>query len=307
MTKQTEINHTFLNEVTILHAPTANELLQKGLGNALALYSLYCHTGGWQRTDKVKASTSFCRKALGWGSQRFNNAKKQLVDLKIIEQVVRKDKNNKITGYYIKIHKSQLTRFPHVENESTNAFSIQEKKVPTKSGTSVLSKKQKPSQVTLPYEPLYPDGFPMFLDMPENKMPKSPEEAREMVNKWKDIETEGDAKNSLSPVTIEEVLHLCHAKRLYYNDVIGKWHNIVELINEGIFQKKYPHHKTTYYTLGKWLQMDIDRGYLQPMSDVAEFKGHFEKPDGYLLPANYKERKMYRELRERKLNERKTT
>jgi len=169
----------------------------------------------------------------------------------------------------------------------------------------------------LSLNPIYPDNFPMFLEMPQEQMPQNPQEARVLLMKYSQVEAKGNSKNSLSPCTIDEILFLCQKHRLYYEEVIKKYRDIIELINDGIFQKKYGH-KTIYRTLDKWLDMDITRGYLEPITDTAELNICFQRPRGdepevpkevnpytnygVLTPERFKYEKMYKDLRERRQN-----
>lgn len=71
--------------------------------DAMALYIHYMFTAKMQETNSVKAFSGYCREGLGWGKDRFNAAKKLLIDLEIIEDVVRRDEKKRITGYFVKV------------------------------------------------------------------------------------------------------------------------------------------------------------------------------------------------------------
>jgi hypothetical protein len=101
----------------------------------IALYDFYYYTAKWQKTNRPKASDSYCMKALKWGNRRLTKTKKRLIELKLIEQVNTKDKKGKVNGWYIKlnyiwgnksnqkcsIHKCQD---PLVDDNTTNALSV---------------------------------------------------------------------------------------------------------------------------------------------------------------------------------------
>ena len=102
-----EISYTLSNEFDkeVITFNTITCLRLFDLGNdAAVLYLFYVKTSKIQGTNTVKALNCFCKKGLGWGSYRFNKAKKLLIDNGLIETVIRRDENNVITGNYMRIH-----------------------------------------------------------------------------------------------------------------------------------------------------------------------------------------------------------
>jgi hypothetical protein len=70
----------------------------------IALYVFYYYTAKWQRTNQVKATESFVRKALAWGEVRYRTANKALTEKGLIEEIKSRDSRGKINGYYVKIN-----------------------------------------------------------------------------------------------------------------------------------------------------------------------------------------------------------
>jgi len=67
----------------------------------ITLYIFYGYVSCWQETLQIKATTSYTAKGLGWSTRKVQRIKKELIALGLIEDVVKKDKNNVITGHYI--------------------------------------------------------------------------------------------------------------------------------------------------------------------------------------------------------------
>lgn len=162
------------------------------------------------------------------------------------------------------------------------------------------TEKEKPLVTELPLDPLYPPGMPDWKSCPESELPQSSKEARKQIKYWCKEKIETKSKTSLNPCSIDEILHLAALNQIYHEDVVAKYRTIVEMINAGEFQKRYPYHKTLYRTLDRWLKMGIEKGYIEKITDVGELERLFQPKTGWLLPYNFKYRKMYRDLRERK-------
>jgi hypothetical protein len=69
----------------------------------IALYSFYLHISNWQGTNQPRATDTFCMNNLSFGLNRFYQAKKVLVQLKLIEQIRDRKTANNIGKCYIKI------------------------------------------------------------------------------------------------------------------------------------------------------------------------------------------------------------
>lgn len=99
-------NNRFLLEeqITVVSTSTLHEIFKTKYGaDAIALYMFYYYTAKWQKTNQPRATNNFCMKGLNWGKARFKRAKKILRDCDLIEDISIKDKEGKISGWYIKI------------------------------------------------------------------------------------------------------------------------------------------------------------------------------------------------------------
>jgi len=69
------------------------------------VYMFYYHAAMRQKTNQVWATSSFVQKGLGIGKIRFARAKKQLIKYGLIEDVIKRDpQNRKIKKHYIKLN-----------------------------------------------------------------------------------------------------------------------------------------------------------------------------------------------------------
>ena len=79
-------------------------LKQKNPSDLIALYDFYYYTAKWQKTNQPKATTYYVMKGLKWGKDKTRKVKKQLVELGLIQDVRKVNKNSKYLGWYIKIN-----------------------------------------------------------------------------------------------------------------------------------------------------------------------------------------------------------
>jgi hypothetical protein len=93
-------------QLIIISVPTIKKLLSFGKegADALTLYNFYYYTAKWQGTNQPKATPSYCMNGLGWGEKRFKSADKILRDLNLVEKIAKRDKNNKIIGWYVRLN-----------------------------------------------------------------------------------------------------------------------------------------------------------------------------------------------------------
>lgn len=73
---------------------------QKNSGDLIAVYSFYCYTSKWQKTNCPKATNGYCMKGLSFGEVRFQRAKNTLIELGLIENIKKGNKG----GWYIQIN-----------------------------------------------------------------------------------------------------------------------------------------------------------------------------------------------------------
>lgn len=91
-------------EPLTLSKPLMDLLLsQKRYTDLLALYTFYYYTAKWQETSQPYATASYVANGIGWGVDKVIFIKKMLVELKLIESVIRKDGNGRIIGHFIKL------------------------------------------------------------------------------------------------------------------------------------------------------------------------------------------------------------
>ena len=72
--------------------------------DCIGLYLFYYYTAKWQETNTVKCTTSFASKGLHWTKEKTISIKKTLIELGLIEDITKKNKNGKINGWYIKVN-----------------------------------------------------------------------------------------------------------------------------------------------------------------------------------------------------------
>lgn len=126
------------NNFIILTKMTIDRFLkEENPDQLIALYTFYYYTAKWQKTNSIKCTTSYAGKGLGWNERKIMKVKKQLMELGLIEDISRRDKNGKISGHFIKINyviknttiSSHPVKKPHcgknhtVEKKQTNALS----------------------------------------------------------------------------------------------------------------------------------------------------------------------------------------
>lgn len=123
-------------KIIILTTKTVEFLLSKN-PDSLSLYMFYIKNAKIQKTNSIFNVEAFGMKGLGWGRDRYRNAKAVLVNEKFIEDVIKRNKNGQIEGHFLKINylfaedtvKDTLERITHPvvqssgSEEETNALS----------------------------------------------------------------------------------------------------------------------------------------------------------------------------------------
>lgn len=120
------------NEPIVLSKAVGDLFLrQDNPGDLIALYWFYYYTAKWQGTNQPKASTLYAAKGLNWSEHRIRRVKQQLIQMKLIEDVVTRDEGQKVTGHYIYVRfiwsETTLTEIQRVENRKGNALSSNNK------------------------------------------------------------------------------------------------------------------------------------------------------------------------------------
>jgi hypothetical protein len=103
-----------------LTKPSVDRILKMdNPGDCLALYTFYCYTRKWQRNSAVFATSEYAMTGLGWGRDRFSNAKKQLKEAGFIDDVSRKGEDGRVLKWYVEVRFAQsatLANFHTTEN-----------------------------------------------------------------------------------------------------------------------------------------------------------------------------------------------
>lgn len=99
-------NNFIENDLMIFTKQTADVFLkQKNNSELIALYFFYYYTAKWQKTNQPKCTTNYVANALHWDIRKVRKAKKQLIELGLIEDVRKIDpETKKVVGYYIKMN-----------------------------------------------------------------------------------------------------------------------------------------------------------------------------------------------------------
>ena len=104
--KNKEKQNFIENNLIILSKQTVDLLLEQDNGAELiGLYCFYYYTAKWQKTNRIKATTSYTAKGLDWGKQKVRDRKNQLKDLGLIEDAkVMDEETGQVKGWYIKLN-----------------------------------------------------------------------------------------------------------------------------------------------------------------------------------------------------------
>lgn len=121
------------DQIICLTKPTLDLFLaENNPADLIALYTFYYYTAKWQQTNQPYCTDAYVTTGLHWGYTKFRITKKKLLELGLIQQVIHRNKNGKIEGFYIKV--SYIFRQETINNPflskatngkpSTNALSI---------------------------------------------------------------------------------------------------------------------------------------------------------------------------------------
>lgn len=87
------------------------------------------------------------------------------------------------------------------------------------------------------------------------------------------------SKDALVACTDLELWEVAKGMNLSLSTVKDKHEEIMEMIESGSLQKKYPDDKKTYFILRAWLRRDKKKGYCQEMNDMERMDLLSEHPD----------------------------
>ena len=103
--KTNKLIYSEQEEPIVLSKALLDLLLKESDGdNLIALYVFYYYTAKWQKTNQPKATTTYVMKGLGWGEDRVLRIKGRLKELNLVKDVIQRDSNGKIMGYFIKVN-----------------------------------------------------------------------------------------------------------------------------------------------------------------------------------------------------------
>ena len=114
---------------------------EKNTADLIALYTFYYYTAKWQKTNQPKAIKTYCKKCLKISNDRLKKAHDILLELGVIEDIVKRKENGQVSGHYVRVKfvwskykieniiNENLSKVPHAENATcgtveTNALSV---------------------------------------------------------------------------------------------------------------------------------------------------------------------------------------
>ena len=77
--------------------------------DSIALYTFYYYTAKWQGTNQPKCTTAYVANGLKWSESRVRKAKKELLDIGLVEDITSKDESGKIIGHFVKVNYFSLS------------------------------------------------------------------------------------------------------------------------------------------------------------------------------------------------------
>ena len=130
------------DDLLILNKTTIDTLMElDNCADCIALYVFYYKTAKWQKTNQVKASDEYVKKCLKWGRDKIAKTKSTLKENGLIE-IVQTRKDNKISGWYIKV--GYLVNKKKIEDCKVRVNNTQNQQVenPTSTGEDINALKQ---------------------------------------------------------------------------------------------------------------------------------------------------------------------
>lgn len=247
-----EFSNELENEIINIGTRTALKLIELG-ADALTLYTFYCITSKRQsialkkRIVTVKATEDYCMQGLNWGTQRFRNAKKELMESKLIEAIVKRNEANQVEGHYVKVKYIPLGASgteTHPLAKSTGGASL-----PQILLTNILNTDNNTKSSNFDSDSL-PIG--------SSSLPSQ------------------DAKNSILPLTDLEKWEMATEMNVPLWVVNEASSNFWEYIEDPKNRKKY---KTSYKTIKRWIQMGLEKGKYKNNNEVEVLLLQSQHPD----------------------------
>jgi hypothetical protein len=79
-------------------------LKQPNCSDLIALYTFYYYTAKWQKTNQPKSTADYTAQGMGWSIKRVKRCKKRLIEIGLIESIVSKNMEGKVSGHFVKIN-----------------------------------------------------------------------------------------------------------------------------------------------------------------------------------------------------------
>ncbi len=295
---------TFVNlfdkEVLSTSAFTLSFLFEKNT-DACFLYLFYSYIAKTKEQPEdippgsIRADDIYCREKLSWGQVRFYRAKKFLESVGLIHTQTKKSEDGKFGGSFINLSSFRAPGvFVEIPNQSTPTSTVVQARRNTPTSTTVQARRNTPTSTTVA-------GNVAVIE-PKNQSisSRSTETSTTVpIDIYRDItKTTGDGvppigEKLLTPVGNTEPTKCqprtnpcghCSRCGLFPCTDLEKWeianslkiplpfvkekHEIMwEMIEAGVFQKKYKNDKTLFLTLKNWLRMDVSRGRIQVLEN----------------------------------------
>lgn len=92
--------------------------------NLIALYCLYYYAAKFQKTDIPIATTTYVSASLHWNPDKVRRIKKQLAELKLIEDFVKYGSNGRIESHHIKVNLTSNVSHHPAEISQASIYNI---------------------------------------------------------------------------------------------------------------------------------------------------------------------------------------
>ncbi len=128
----------------------------------------------------------------------------------------------------------------------------------------------------------------------KNKITQKPKKADKDKDKEKDkdierrfspnhldspVQQKSNSKDSFQECTYFELWNIAKDLQIPLESVKDKQQALLELVDSGEMQRKYPKNKSTYHTLRTWLRSDIAKGYVSVFDEMGKLHLNDQHPD----------------------------
>lgn len=220
--------------------------------DAALLYLFYCKTAKLQSqkigyTNKVKASSTYCRKGLKWGSSKYETKKRLLIEHGFIENIHRKIASGTVVGWYV-----QINYLIKLDQSISNRITPQIQSISKpEGGFRATNAEYSISRNAVKY--IYPSTIPSYSKKAVEHNLSSPAYST----------SSHSSRDSLVPCTPEEIWEIAEKKNVSPQDVAQVHRQVLGMIEDG---NKYKV-KTVYRTLAKWVDLGISRGNIDVLTE----------------------------------------